>query len=163
MEIIKQLYDIGNLFKKVKNLSIVLETFKNIAETEMKYRNISGDINMVLDDIIQTALCLSTRGKVGKGDFEALQKGVSQLKAFIFSESYHIEKAIIHASRVAYIAKLIELKEKEIKLFEEPIQVKDWLIDTPMDTKLNKLKKNNPEAFFYWYQIYLLLSNITLG
>jgi len=25
-----------------------------------------------------------------------------------------------------------------------------------MNTKLNKLKKSNPEAFFYWYKIYEL-------
>jgi len=25
-----------------------------------------------------------------------------------------------------------------------------------MNTKLNRLKKSNPEAFFYWYKIYEL-------
>ncbi|MCK5201508.1 MAG: hypothetical protein KAR21_24310, partial [Spirochaetales bacterium] len=92
-----------------------------------------------------------------KGDFEALQKGVSKLRAYIFSELYHIDKAIIHASKVAYIATLIKLKRREIIFFKEPAQVKDWIIDTPMNTKLNKLRKSNSEAFFYWYQIYLLL------
>ncbi len=34
--------------------------------------------------------------------------------------------------------------------------MKDWIIDKPVNTKLNKLKKSNPEAFFYWYKIYQL-------
>ncbi len=28
-----------------------------------------------------------------------------------------------------------------------------------MNSKLNRLKKSNPEAFFYWYKIYELSSN----
>lgn len=137
-------------------LSIIKNTFKNFAYTEMKYRNLSKNIHSVLEDIIQTSLCLSTRGKSGLGDFEKLQKGISQLKAYIFSESYHIEKAIIHASRAAYIAKLIINDKTEIIHFKEPMQIKDWIIKNPKLTKLNKLKKSNPEAFFYWYQLNLL-------
>lgn len=34
--------------------------------------------------------------------------------------------------------------------------MKDWTIGEPMNTKLNRLKKSNPEAFFYWYKIYEL-------
>jgi hypothetical protein len=156
MEIIKQLYDIGNLFEEISDLKVIAETFDKIAKTEMKYRNITGDAKIVLDDIFQTALCLATRGKAGKGDFTALQNGVSQIRAYIFSESYHIEKAIVHAARAAYCVKLIETGEKKFSRFEKAEQIIDWNIDSPLDTKLNKLKKSNPEAFFYWYQVYLL-------
>ena len=31
---------------------------------------------------------------------------------------------------------------------------KDSTIDNPEYSKLNKLKKSNPEAFFYWYKIF---------
>ena len=34
--------------------------------------------------------------------------------------------------------------------------MKDWLIAQPINTKLNRLKRSNPEAFFYWYKIYEL-------
>jgi len=123
----------------------------------MKYRDLSGDAGIVLNDILQTALCLTTRGKAGEGDFAALQNGVSQIKAYIFSESYHIEKAIIYASRAAYLAKLIETGEKNFVRFENAEQVIHWKIEASLDARLNKLKKTNPEAFFYWYQVYLLI------
>ncbi len=156
MEIIKQLYDIGNLFAEIRDVAAVGHTFKKIALTEMKYRNLPSDTDTVLKDIGQTALCLATRGKAGQGDFAALQNGVSQIKAYIFSESYHIEKAIAYAARAAYLAKLIETGGKSFVHFDNAEQVSNWTIEAPLDTRLNKLKKTNPEAFFYWYQVYLL-------
>jgi len=156
MEIIKQLYDIGNLFEEISHIQVVRETLRKIAKTEMKYREIEGDEKIVLNDILQTALCLSTRGKAGEGNYEDLLKGISRIKAFIFSENYQIEKAITHVARAAYLVKLIEIGENNIVRFESPQQIIDWKIEAPLDTRLNKLKKTNPEAFFYWYQIYLL-------
>jgi hypothetical protein len=156
MEIIKQLYDIGNLFEEIRDIAGVAHTFKKIALTEMKYRDLSGDTDIVLKDIGQTALCLATRGKAGAGDFATLQNGVSQIKAYIFSESYHIEKAIAYAARAAYLAKLIGTGETSFVRFENAEQVSNWTIEAPLDSRLNKLKRTNPEAFFYWYQVYLL-------
>lgn len=160
MEIIKQLYDIGNLFDIATDLETIQTTFYRFAKTEIDYRN-SKEINEndVLDDIYQTALCIVSRGTDGKGDFLELQTGLGRISRFIFSESYHIEKAIVHASKAAYLSTLIYLKAKSIAKFENPLQIKDWLIDEPLNKKLNKLKKSNPEAFFYWYKIYELRSN----
>jgi hypothetical protein len=156
MEIIKQLYDIGNLFEDVSDIKVIAETFIKIAQTEMKYRKHSQDVKNVLDDILDTSLCLATRGKSGNGDFATLQNGISQIRTYIFSESYHIERAIVHAARAAYLAKLIDTGAKKFARFENAQQIIDWQIDKLLDKRLNKLKKSNPEAFFYWYQVYLL-------
>lgn len=157
MEIIKQLYDIGNLFDRVTDLDTIKTTFYRFAKTEIAYRHSEGlNEKDVLEDIYQTALCMVSRGSDGKGNFEELQKGIGRISRFIFSESYHIEKAIAHASKAAYLSTLILLKAKSIAKFENPLQLKDWLIDEPLNNKLNKLKKSNPEAFFYWYKIYEL-------
>jgi len=157
MEIIKQLYDIGNLFDRVTDLATIKTTFFRFAKTEIDYRN-SGGINEtdVLEDIYQTALCIVSRGTDGKGDFEELQSGIGRISRYIFSESYQIEKAIAHASKAAYLSTLISLDAKTIAKFENPLQLKDWQIAEPLNNKLNKLKKSNPEAFFYWYKIYEL-------
>ena len=108
--IVKQLYDIGNLFDKIEDLKIVHTSFNSFAMTELSYRHLPPKPQLVIDDIFQTALTISTRGKEGKANFQALQDGISKIKAYIFSENYHIEKAIVHASKAAYIAKLIEHK-----------------------------------------------------
>ena len=156
MEIIKQLYDVGNLFDHIQDLETVATTFKKFALTELSYRDLGKNPQLVLDDIFQTALTLSTRGKDGGANFKALQQGISQIKAFIFSESYHIEKAIAHVSKAVYLSKLIEHGEITFERFSDPMEIKDWIIEQPFYTRLNKLKKSNPEAFFYWFKIYEL-------
>jgi hypothetical protein len=157
MEIIKQLYDIGNLVDNVIDLEIIKTTFKKFAKTELSYREMDTLSDKdVLEDIYQTSLCIATRGADGKGDFEQLQLGIQRVKGFIFSENYQIEKAIAHASKAAYIATLIKHDAQTIEKFSNPLQMKDWVISEPMNTKLNKLKKSNPEAFFYWYKIHEL-------
>ena len=158
MEIIKQLYDIGNLFDVAIDLEIIKATFLTFAETELTYRAIDGlTANDVLEDIYQTSLNIVTRGAGGKRDFEQLQLGIRRITGFIFSESFHLEKAIILASKAAYISILIREDAAVIEKFDNPKLLKDWQIGEPLNNKLNKLKKSNPEAFFYWFKIYELI------
>lgn len=156
MEIIKQLYDIGNLFEDIADLNIVHKTFYNFALTELKYRNLPEDPQIICNDIFQTALCISTRGSEGKGNFEDLQDGISKVRAFIFSEIYQIEKATVDSAKAAYLSKLIEFKIDKFERFETAMQIRDWQIEQPFNKRLNKLKKSNPQAFFYWYKTFEL-------
>lgn len=157
MEIIKQLYDIGNMVDYIADLETLKTTFKKFSKTELAYRGMDTlSEKDVGEDIYQTALCIVTRGADGKGEFDQLQQGIQRVSRFIFSERYHIEKAIAHASKVAYIATLIKHDTKAIEKFKDPLQMKDWVIGEPLNTKLNRLKKSNPEAFFFWYKIYEL-------
>ncbi len=159
MEIIKQLYDIGNLFDLVSDPEAIAKTFQRFAKTELSYRNLIGVTeNDVLEDMYQTALCIVTRGMDGKGNFKELQDGIRRVSHFIFSESYQIEKAITHASKAAYLSVLVKFKMTTIQKYSYPQLMSDWLIRTPLNTKLNKLKKSNPEAFFYWYKIFELMN-----
>ena len=154
MEIIKQLYDIGNLADNVSDIENIKSTFKTFAATELSYRELDNLTEEdVIEDIYQTALCIVTRGADGKGNFNELQKGIQRIR-FLFSESYHIEKAIVHASKAAYLATLIKVDGTKIEKYNNPLLMKDWVIGEQMNTKLNRLKKSNPEAFFYWYKIY---------
>lgn len=157
MEIIKQLYDIGNLADNVSDIETIKSTFRTFAITELSYRELDNLTEQnVIEDIYQTALCIATRGADGKGNFDELQKGIQRISRFVFSESYYIEKAITHASKAAYLAILIKNNAAKIEKYSNPQQMKDWTIGEPMNTRLNRLKKSNPEAFFYWYKIYEL-------
>lgn len=79
MEIMKQLYDIANL-------EVVTNTFKSFAKTELRYRE-KNDLsdNDVVEDIIQTSLCIVSRGEAGAGDFNELQAGIKRVSRFIIS------------------------------------------------------------------------------
>lgn len=152
MEIIKQLYDIGCLFDISNDMAVIQGTFERIAQTEISYRDGAMTTYDVLEDIFQTSLCLSSRGVIGSGIFDELQNGIKRVKGFIFSEPYHIENAIVSASKAAYLSTLISTNVQEIERYTGPMQVKDWLIAFPNYNKLNGLKKTNTEAFFYWYK-----------
>lgn len=158
MEIIKQLYDIGNLFEQMQNPIIAAKTFHAFAKSELSYRNIEGETSLVLDDIFDTALTISTKGQLGTGNMDALNKGIGQLKQYIFSEKYHIEKAVTHAARAAYLTALIRTEAKGVKHFTDLLEIKSWNIANQQYNKLNKLRKSNPEAFYYWFQALTLLN-----
>ncbi|HTB31074.1 MAG TPA: nucleotidyl transferase AbiEii/AbiGii toxin family protein, partial [Bacteroidia bacterium] len=158
IEIIKQLYDIGNLFQIINDISLIKTVFGVIGKKELEYRElISLSQEDILDDIYQTSLCLSLQGKDGIGNFTELQKGVQNIVNFIISEKFHLEKAIISASKAAYLSVLIRKEVMDIKRYKSPDEIKDMLIQQPFNTKLNKLKKSNPQAFFYWYHATSLL------
>ncbi len=127
MEIIKQLYDIGNLLDVVEDAKIIKSTFYRFAKTELTYRDTKGLTKEdVLDDIYQTSLCIATRGADGKGEFEELQLGIDRVRGYIFSESYHLEKAITDASKSAYLSALIKYDAKKVEKFKNPLELKDW-------------------------------------
>lgn len=153
MEINKQLYDVACLFDLFDDLNAVRNTFEKIAGKELSYRKGDNITAMdVLDDIFQTSLCISTRGMQGKGMFDELMAGIKRVNGFIFSEPYQIDKAIVCASKAAYLSALIKSGASEFERFVDSSQIKDWQIEQTEYNKLNKLKKSNAEAFFYWYK-----------
>ena len=152
VEIIKQLFDVGHLFDMIEDMAIVSEVFTQFAKTELAYRELT-ELNEedVLNDIFQTALLMGTRGKSGIGDYNEIQKGVQNIKNYIFSENFHLERAMVPAAKAAYIATMLQTNTTKVSHFTDPMEVKDWILEQPFETRLNKLKKSNPEAFFYWF------------
>ena len=99
LEIIKQLYDVGRLFDRMQDIDMVSQSFKAIAKVELGYRNLGNDIKQIYNVIRQTALNISTRGFIDKEKFSLLQKGIVNIKPFIYMDAYRIEDAIVDASK----------------------------------------------------------------
>jgi len=153
MEIVKQLYDIGNLFDEARDVETIRNTFVANATIELKYRNKQHlQPTDVLDDMMQTAFCLSSRGQAGECNFEDLQKGISRIKSYIFSTKYQIEDVIVSASKVAYLAALLKTGSNTIERYISENQCINYSITSIPYNKLNKLKRNITVAFFYWYK-----------
>ncbi|MDE5791577.1 MAG: nucleotidyl transferase AbiEii/AbiGii toxin family protein [Muribaculaceae bacterium] len=157
LEVIKQMYDIATLSDRIKDLALVKETFMKFVKVELGYRNIEGmSAEDVLKDTIDTALTLSLRGVVNKEEFDKLQSGVKRIDGFIVSGRYLLDSAIKDAAKAAYVAALIMSGETEITSYSwEATKVLPGM--TNLHTKLNKLKKTNPEAFYYWSMVDRLL------
>jgi hypothetical protein len=153
LEIAKQLYDIGTLFESAESPHTILESFRTVASREIQNRGLQITYTEVARDLIETALTISTQGALGHGRTKELLTGIGKLKSFVFSEPYTITKAITHSARAAYLAVLV-LNEQTVPIarFKDPASIGDLAITDHAYSKLNKLKKTNPEAFYYWYQ-----------
>lgn len=158
MEIIKQLYDINRLFLNVDDFSNTYKSFKKVSEVELGYRNLSGRLSEYFDDVRQTALCIATRGLVGKGDFKNLQMGINRVKSFMYKDRYYIEQAIVDASRAAYLATCLEKGFVGIEKFSGNVNdVVDMDISDTLPSQVRRLKTISPEAFWYWVKVSELL------
>lgn len=161
MEIIKQLYDIARLFEKIEDLETTTKSFGRIAEVELSYRKMANCPELIFEDVRQTSLCLATRGMDGNGQFEALQRGVQRIKSFMFNGRYFIDDAIRDAACAAYIATLLEMGRTTIEKYDgNPKSIDSLKIAHPLTSRLNKLKRTSPEAYFYWSKTSELLQGM---
>lgn len=156
MEIIKQLFDVASLFDITDDLVIISDTFRKFATVELAYRDLNPDnITQVLDDIYQTSLCICLQGATDADNFKQLQDGIRRIQSFIHSEKYRIDSAIVNASKAAYLSTLIANGIWEVNHFDpnniEPLR--NATITEPLHPRLNRLKRTNIEAFFYWNEI----------
>ncbi|MFK7113109.1 nucleotidyl transferase AbiEii/AbiGii toxin family protein [Flavobacterium oreochromis] len=148
-EIIKQLYDIAFLFDNIENLEVVINSYMKVVQEEIGFRKLDLNANNVLADTLDTCYTLFERNSKSE-EFNQLQQGIRNFTNFTI-DRFSIDEAITAGAKVAYLAKLIQLgKLTAIERFKNPLEIKDWLIENPQHNKLNKLKKSNPEAFYYW-------------
>ena len=90
------------------DFKVVRDVFKRIAPIELAYREQPEDLSLVFEDIRQTALCISTRGLEGKGQFQLLQDGITSMQPFTIGSRYVIEDATVDAAKAALLATMIE-------------------------------------------------------
>lgn len=162
MEIIKQLYDIGCLFDKASDIQLVSRTYHRIANQELSYRGNISSVDVVLRDTLDNALSVCFRKAYHETDFDTLSSGIKQVGSYIFSEHFHLEKAILAAAKTVYLSSLLLSGSTSIEKYSDKriMEIVDWTINEYEYTKLNKLKKTNPEAFFY---LYLALQRIRIN
>lgn len=158
MEIIKQLYDISRLFEVTKDLTVTSKSFSKIAKVELSYRGMSDNPSVIFDDIRKTSICIATRGAEGNGNFEMLQSGIARIGSFMFRGEYRIENAIIDSARAAYIATMLEKGHVDIERYSgDPRSIADMSISFALPDRLKRLRRQSPEAFYYWAKIGELL------
>jgi len=150
VEIIKQLFDIAYLFDRSSDFSEVRVSFINVAAEEIKYRNLSVSNSEVLQDAFYSAYLITQRDDTSD-NFNFLQKGISNIINFIIA-TFRIEEAIVCSSKVAYLSQIIRHNvTSNVVRYKSPDEIAPLTIEQKEFSKLNRLKKSLPEAFFYWY------------
>ncbi len=157
VEIIKQLYDIAFLFDNISDLVVVKNSYNKVVQEEIGFRKLDITATEVLEDTWQACYKLAERD-IKSEEFNHLQLGIRNFTNFTI-DRFNIDEAITAAAKVAYLTKLLQ-DEEGIKMqrFKNPLEIKDWMIEDQQYNKLNKLKKNNPEAFYYFYNALSLVN-----
>jgi hypothetical protein len=167
-EIIKQLFDIGNLFLLIDNLETFKKSYYSSAADEIKYRserNISS-IEAILRDTIATSLIIARREFYDSADedskvkYAEINKGINQFTHFVFEGSFRIDHAQVASARAAYLAAVLLTDTfDQLEKFNEKVDIKEFLITHPEYNFLNKRLKfvARGEALYYWYRTLKLL------
>lgn len=148
-EIMKQLFDIGFLFDNVESMDEVRTSYIRTSEEEIGYRQLNVSWAECLADTFNTCLILTNRDEKDEY-YQRLLDGNKRLVHFIL-ENYSIEKAILAAAKAAYLTQLVLKPANDKQAYIDPEQIKDLMIDHTQFPKIHRLRKSNPEAFFYWY------------
>lgn len=156
VEIIKQLFDISFLIEKADDYKLVYDSFNKVVAEEISMRKIDIISDDVLDDIVNTALIIALRDKNKDKDAEKFKEilfGISKINSFIIGSNFRIDEAIEASAKAAWFATKLKNKDfSDLELYNEKIDIASMQIQRTEYNYLNKLKKSNRAAFYYWYQ-----------
>ena len=164
LQIMKQLYDIGQLFGVISNLQVVSESFKKIADAQLKYQNKKITYDDILLDSIDTAflLCMQNKNRDNaKIKFDELFKGIESFPMFLPNPKYSLYSAIESASKAALLAAKIKAQNYDTfpKLDIKYYHPKDFMIIGGKYSPVYKMIKGMPNlSVFYWYHIAKILA-----
>jgi hypothetical protein len=165
LEIIKQLFDLGNLFNRIETVEHVSTTFNAFAAQEIAYRNLTATRADILNDTLNTCRIISLRERnreeQDKLKFNELQTGIRSFGNYLISGNFRIDEAVLASSKVAYLcSKLLLNDHSPIEKYKSQ-DIESWEITNPEWNVLNKLKRfRDQSAFFYWYKALEKLGNL---
>jgi hypothetical protein len=157
LEIIKQLFDIGNLFEKVDSVKTVAKSFNAFVVEEISYRDLTIGAPDVLNDIIETAGIIALRDRNRdepyKSHYNELQKGIRSFNNFIISGSFRPDDAVTASAKAAYLSAKILTEDYTALERYAGEDVSGLSIENMEWNFLNRLKRlPDKRAFFYWYR-----------
>ncbi|HAQ61291.1 TPA: hypothetical protein DCR49_04720 [Candidatus Delongbacteria bacterium] len=157
MQVVKQLFDLGELFDIATYFDKTAITFKETFIKENSYHLNKHTEAEVLDDTINLChlICLAhLKGYKPKDDINKFEDGLKKLSNHLLGVQFSIHtEAKITASKVFYIASSIKNNKhrdfKKDRFTTDKIrQIKDINLPSPYNY-LNRLKSILPEAFYY--------------
>lgn len=157
LQVIKQLFDVGELFNYISDIEKVKEAYIINYKAENGYSNNKFSIEDVLNDTKHQCLRIlssNLRGYTPDDTFEKLNKGIRSLRSHLSKDiHFRIDKEAKNTAAKAYllaeyVAGNCNLENVDLKYSAENLkQIKTKL---PYNIKfLEKLKRINPEAYYY--------------
>lgn len=167
-EIIKQLFDVGNLFHLLGDIEVFKKSYHTSAEGEIKYRpeRKIASVEDILRDTIATGIIIARRefhaadDEDSKTKYSEINTGINQFGHFVFEGNFRIDHAQVASAKAAYLSAVILTGyEGKLELFDSAVGMQEYLVTHSEYNFLNKRLKfvANGEALFYWHQTLKLL------
>lgn len=165
MQIIKQLFDVGELFNTAEDIVLIRKSYQALSEAEIYYRGNKHTREQALEDTLQTCITicgLGLRGMPKDKHAEILTDGIRKISSHLVNTRFRIEEAKVSASRAALLSAILKTEPKEhtLKNFrwssKKVSELPALMLKPPMDN-LNRIKALIPEAFYYLYTAQELL------
>lgn len=159
MQIMKQLFDVGELFDLAEDLSSIRQVYLKVFALENHYRGDNFTPEQTLNDTLDAALHLSKHNLKGVKDgpeAEKLLDGVRKLSSHLVNHRFNPTIAKIAAAKAALLSRLILVEDQNESLshwrtLPAVNEIGDLVIEGTWK-QLQRLRNTSPEAFFYWYQ-----------
>lgn len=159
MQIVKQLFDVGELFSLAEDLNAVRRVYRRVFDLENGYRGGGFTINSALEDTTLASLCLCLhrlRGVPESVDALSLEDGVRRLTSHLVNHRFNLDIAKVAAAKAGLLSRLIAKEDANASLaFWRSMPGLEDLRAMEIAgewERLNRLKTINPEAFYCWYQ-----------
>jgi len=165
MQIIKQLFDVGELFNAAEDIVLVSKSYKALSKAEIHYRGGKYTQEQAIEDTFRTGIMicgLGLRGVPRDKYAEILTDGISKISSHLVNTRFRLEEAKISASRAVLLATLLKTQPEE-HAFDKfrwgpkrTSGLASLTLKPPFD-KLNRIKALIPEAFYNLYTAQELL------
>ena len=162
MEIIKQLFDIGELFDNCSDVRIMIDAYNATQAQESGFRRPKYSPEASLQDTIQSSYLVSQcllKGSVSNTETAEIAAGLKQIENHLLGVPFRIDQARVAASKIALLAAIVQKGDAGLSLDEMRYESSkdEGLFKTELSGAyeiLNRLKKlRQLEAFHYWVQV----------
>jgi len=161
LSIMKQLYDLGELFPFVTDIQSISDSYHTFLGFQNKYLSTSFSDQETLADTLEACylICqIDLKSSIENHYTSILREGVNKINSHLISKKYTLNDSKIAASRTALLATILtnsqyKFVKNYIKFEPEDINQFQTYELRNQYQRLNRLKYILPEAFYYWHLI----------
>lgn len=159
MQIIKQLFDIGELFSLAGDFDAVHRTYQRVFAVENEYRGNAVQSDDALHDTLNVSLILCRHRLKGVHDHSEallLEDGTRRLTSYLINHRFNLDDAKIAAAKTALLCSALlhghdlNLSLDDLRNLPDTDNLRSLNISGEWGI-LNRLKATAPAAFYYWY------------